>query len=202
MSVSLRGRRDEAVRLAGLAAVTVPLAVGIHVVVELVAAPRESFLVFALRHAYMLPLAIAATIAFAAAAGLTGPDAARRRALARAALLRRGAASGVRDLCAANLGFFIVTQLIEGVPIAAGSLLLGAALAAFASLVAAFVVVALRRSFVAFVVALRLRARAVARPLRRRIVPRSRVASYAFSLFVPNRPPPECARPRFSFAHS
>jgi len=187
-------RRHDLLTVAGLAAGVVPLAAIVHLIAEFAATagPADAF---AARHAYMAPLVLGALVAFGATLGLGRGhrEFVRRSALIRAALGRVGTAAGIRDLFLANLAFFAVTQALEGVPIAAGSVALGLAVAAAGSLVAAFAVFALGRTVaVAAGSSFRRRAPRDAAPIR--TFPRrsraTRRAARAFSLCLPNRPPP------------
>jgi hypothetical protein len=191
---AVAARRHDLRTLGGLAAGVVPIAVLVHLLAELAAVAPGPGDAFVLRHAYLVPLMIGGSIAFARTLGYgcARNEFVRRSALTRAALRRVGAGAGIASLLAANLAFFAATQALEGVPIAAGSITLGLAVAALGSLVAAFVVFALGRTLVvAIVVALR-RAAARALPVLHAapVVRTTRRASHAFSLFVPNRPPP------------
>lgn len=188
-------RRHDLLTLAGLAAGAVPLAAIVHLLAEFAATAPGPGDAFAARHLYLIPLAIAALVAFGATLGVGQGRGAfvRRSALIRARLRRVGNASGVRDLFIANLAFFALTQAVEGVPIAAGSVMIGLAVATVGSLLAAFAVFALGRSLtVAIGAAFRSRSRRVAARIRN--VPRrsraNRNAARAFSLCLPNRPPP------------
>ena len=186
-------RRRNVPTLAGLANGAVPLAIITHLLAELAAtgAPSDAF---AWRHAYMLPLFAGSLVAFIATLGYGRGrrEFVRRSALTRAALRRVGTTAGVRDLFLANLAFFAATQMLEGVPIAAGSVAIGLAAAALGSLVAAFVVFMLGRTLVvAIAVALvRSTARRILVCVAVRVTCATRRASRTFTLFVPNRPPP------------
>jgi hypothetical protein len=180
---------------AGLGAGVVPLAVVIHLIAELAATAGRPDAGFFVRHAYLaLPLA-AAVAAFAATVGLGGThrEFVRRCALARADLERVGTGPGIGALFLAGIAFFGATQVVEGIPIAAGSVVVGLAIAAAGSLLAAAVVFGLGRTFCGAVSA----AAGVRRPTLRRPLPTpavagcpTRCAASAFSLFIPNRPPP------------
>ena len=106
-----------------------------------------------------------------------------------------GGGSASPAFTAANLAFFGITQLLEGVPIASSQTGTGTGLTAAVagSLLAALVIFFWARSLVALalasVVARTRNARPFERP-RRCIVAVSRAAASAFSLFVPNRPRP------------
>jgi hypothetical protein len=182
--------------LAGATAIVVPSAIAVHLVAEALAlGAAAAGPDFVLRHAYLgVPLALALW-SFARTVGLGRPRAemVRRCALVRARLRSAGGGSTLVAFALANFAFFGITQLIEGVPIAAASLGTGVIAAALGSLLSALVVFLWGRSIVATALAAavrrpRLRLRA-ARAVRRIVVP-ARAASAAFSLFVPNRPPP------------
>jgi hypothetical protein len=121
----------------------------------------------------------------------------RRCALVRAQLRRAGGGSTILAFAAANLAFFGLTQVLEGVPIASASIGTGLTAAVIGSLLSALVIYFWGRSLVAGALA-----GAVARPrvpgrlalACRRIVTIPRAAAAAFSLFVPNRPPPCASR--------
>jgi hypothetical protein len=183
--------------LAGAASAVVPFAIGVHLFAEALAlGPGAVFAPdFWLRHAYLLvPLALALW-SFGGTVGLGARHAEtiRRCALVRARLRAAGAASTIVAFTVANLVFFVVTQLLEDVPIASASIGTGVAAAVLGSLVSALVIFFWGRSLVAATLAA-----AVARPRQpgrlvfacRRIVVLVRGASAVFSLFVPNRPPP------------
>jgi hypothetical protein len=125
--------------------------------------------------------------------GRTHAEMVRRCALVRARLRAAGGGSTIVAFSAANLALFAITQVLEGVPIASGAAGTGLIAALAGSLLAALVIFFWARSLVAIALAAvcaRTRdARPFARP-RRRLVAVSRAAAAAFSLFVPNRPPP------------
>jgi hypothetical protein len=117
----------------------------------------------------------------------------RRTALLRAALSGPRRRLDLAGLALGNLAFFGLTQLGEGLPMVSGTLWLGLAAGILGSLLAAFLVYAFGRSMV--IAAIEALAHASRRPSG--AVPRVRQASrapraaaIAFSLFVPNRPPP------------
>ncbi len=186
-------RRRDLPIVAGLAAGVVPLAVAVHLVAEL-AATAGAADGFAWRHAYMVPLVAVALLAFGATLGMGRGrrEFVRRSALTRAALRRVGTRAGVRDLFLANLAFFAATQLLEDVPVAAGSIALALVVAAVGSLVVAFIVGTLGRTLAIAVTAALCRAAARRAPASHAVrhARATRRASSAFSLFVPNRPPP------------
>jgi hypothetical protein len=181
--------------LAGATSAVVPFAIGVHLCAEalaLGAAAREAS--FWLRHVYLLlPLGLALW-SFARTVGLgrRRAEMIRRCALVRARLRDAGGGSTIVGFTVANLAFFGVTQSLEGVPIASGSTVTGLGAALAGALLAALVIFCWTRSLVTLVtiaVARTRNARPFARP-RRRVVAASRAAASAFSLFVPNRPPP------------
>jgi hypothetical protein len=184
--------------LAGATSVVVPFGIGVHLIAEALALGVAAVdPAFWLRHAYLLlPLALSLW-SFAHTVGLGRPHAemVRRCALVRARLRVAGGGSASAAFTAANLAFFGITQLLEGVPIASSQTGIGTGLTAAVagSLLAALVIFFWARSLVAIalasVVARTRNARPFERP-RRRIVAVSRAAASAFSLFVPNRPPP------------
>jgi hypothetical protein len=180
--------------LAGATSVVVPFAIGVHLVAEALALGGAG-LAFWNRHAYLLlPLALALW-SFAQTVGLGRRHAemVRRCALVRAGLRDAGGGSTIAAFTAANLGFFAISQLLEGVPMASGSGVTGLVAAVAGSLLAALVIFFWARPLVglalSIVVARARNLRAFERPLRR-IVAVSRAAASAFTLFVPNRPPP------------
>ncbi len=188
-------RRHDLLTFAGLAAGVVPLAAMVHLIAEFAATAPGPADAFVARHLYMLPLVIGALVAFGTTLGLGRGhrEFVRRSALIRATLGRVGTAAGIRDLFLANLAFFAATQALEGVPIAAGSVAVGLAVAAAGSLIAAFAVFALGRTVaVAAGRSFRRRSPRDAAPIR--TFPRrscaTRRAARAFSLCLPNRPPP------------
>ena len=183
--------------LAGATSVVVPFAIVVHLASEALALGAAALApAFWLRHVYLLvPLAFALW-SFSDTVGLGRPRAEmiRRCALVRARLRIAGGGSRIAAFTVANLVFFGITQALEGVPIAAGPATVAGIIAAVAgSLIAAAVIFFWARSFAVIALgAVRARARnlrTVARPRRRRAAV-SRGASFTFSLFVPNRPPP------------
>ena len=182
--------------LAGATSVVVPFAILVHLVSEALALGLTSVTAyFWLRHAYLLgPLALAVWW-FSRTVGLGAPRAEmiRRCALVRAQLRRAGGGSTILAFTSANLAFFVVTQFLEGVPIAAASIGTGVTAAVIGSLLSALVIYFWGRSIVAIALAVAVaRSRNPGRPAfaRRRVVAIARTAASAFSLFVPNRPPP------------
>jgi hypothetical protein len=182
--------------LAGATSVVVPFAIGVHLVSEALALGASSISPdFWLRHAYLLVPLVLALWSFSKTVGLGVPRAEtiRRCALVRAQLRRAGGGSTIAAFTLANLVFFAVTQVLEGVPIASASLGLGLTAAVIGSLLSALVIYFWGRSIVACALALavpRERNRAHFAFTRRCAVAVPRAAASAFSLFVPNRPPP------------
>jgi len=182
---------------AGLAAAVVPFAILVHLGTEATCtAGRLDVPAFVVRHLYLAVVALASAIWFARTVGIGTPVAERRRrcALVRAHLPRAGASYSFCSLALANVSFFALSQLIEGVPIASGDACLGLAGAVAGSLLAAVFVVVFGRSIaIAALVAVARVVRDVSTPPRRGMslhwsAPRR--AATIFSLFVPNRPPP------------
>jgi hypothetical protein len=182
--------------LAGATSVVVPFAIVVHLVSEALALGAGSITPgFWLRHGYLLaPLALALwSFSRTVALGAPRKEMIRRCALVRAELRHAGGGSTILAFTAANLAFFGVTQLLEGVPIAAASIGTGVTVAVLGSLLSALVIYFWGRSIVAIALAAAVtRPRNPGRPAlaRRRIVTVPRAAAAAFSLFVPNRPPP------------
>jgi hypothetical protein len=150
---------------------------------------------FWLRHAYLLLPLLLAAWSFGSTVGLgcSRPEMIRRCALVRAQLRAVGGAHQIAAFAGANLALFGLSQAIEGAPIAAGSLGLGLAAALIGALLSSIIVFTWARTLaVALLVAVgRQRRGALASATRRILSPAiSRAASAAFSLFVPNRPPP------------
>lgn len=182
--------------LSGLACAVVPFAVADHLAAEALAlgsaAEAPSFV---LRHLYLLLPLLAAAWAFARTIGLgTGRlEMIRRCALARAHLRGCGGVVNVVAFVFANLGFFAVTQLLEGDPIASGSLPAGIGCAIFGALLSSLVVFAFGRSLARAALTL-VERMPLDRPphagLRPRVLIPTRSASATFTLFAPNRPPP------------
>jgi len=107
--------------LAGATSVVVPFAIAVHLVAEALALGAGAIDPdFWLRHAYLVvPLALALW-SFSKTVGLGVPrsEMIRRCALVRAQLRRAGGGSTILAFAAANLAFFGLTQVLEGVPIA------------------------------------------------------------------------------------
>jgi hypothetical protein len=184
--------------LAGLSSAVVSCAIVVHLVAEAAAVGTAGFgFEFVVRHWYFAALLVAAASWFGSAVGIGQPGSECRR---RCALLRADLA-GLRHsrslvlFSTAELAFFGITQIVEGVPIASGALVLGLAVALLGSLLSAFFALFFGRSLVVAgldsVIGTAPLRPAVA-PLARRagtIAP-ARHATSAFTLFVPNRPPP------------
>jgi hypothetical protein len=183
--------------LAGATSVVVPFAIAVHLGSEALALGGAALApAFWLRHVYLLvPLALALwSFSDTVGLGRSRAEMIRRCALVRARLRVAGGGSSVVAFTLANLVFFGVTQALEGVPIAAGPATAAGIIAAVAgSFIAAIVIFFWARSFAVIalgaVCARARNVRRVARPRRRRAAV-SRGASFTFSLFVPNRPPP------------
>jgi hypothetical protein len=188
--------------VAGLASAVVPFAVAVHLIAEGAALGREGFgFGFVVRHAYFAGLLLVAAWWFCATVGIGRPAAERRRrcAMLRADLLDVGGVRGLLTLAGAQIAFFGVTQAVEGVPIASGAVVLALGVALAGSLLCAALVFLFARSIVVAgldsvigVAPLRPAARALARRERTIAIPRR--ATSAFSLFIPNRPPPILSR--------
>ena len=182
--------------LAGAASAVVPCAIGVHLVSEALALGAAAFSpVFWLRHVYLLvPLVLAAwSFAHTVGLGRTRSEMIRRCALVRAGMRAAGGGSTIVAFTAANLAFFAITQVLEGVPIASASIGVGLMAAVIGSLISALIVFFWGRSIVAIALAA---VRAIVRCAQALAVPRyvalpaPRSAGAAFSLFIPNRPPP------------
>jgi hypothetical protein len=183
---------------AGLAAAIVPCAIIVHLVAEAAATGRDGLdFAFVVRHGYFGVLFLASAFWFGSTVGLGRPASERRR---RCALLRADLGTAPRPqsltmLVGANLGFFALTQAFEGVPVASGSFALGLGVALCGSMLSALLVFLFGRSIVAAALdsvigtsPIRCAADRVAR--RVRVVAAPRDAASAYSLFIPNRPPP------------
>ncbi|HTJ28168.1 MAG TPA: hypothetical protein VMA36_18565 [Candidatus Limnocylindria bacterium] len=182
--------------LVGFAAAVVPSAIVVHLVAEALslgfARVDEAFV---LRHLYLGVLLGASLWAFGATVGIgRGVAEMRRRgALVRAELDPRRPRS-LALLLAAYLAFFALTQVGEGVPLLSGDVALGLAAGFAGSLLAALLVFAFGRAFVATAIEALCWALSLSVPALppyalagERI---ARTAASVFSLFVPNRPPP------------
>jgi hypothetical protein len=186
----------------GLAAAIVPFGIVVHLIAEAVATERDGIGIgFILRHAYFAGLFALAALCFAGTLGIGCSSAERRRrcALVRADLFAAPGLQRLMFLVVANLGFFALTQAVEGNPIASGAVLLGLAIAAVGSLLSALAVFAFADAVIAggldavIGVAPPRGHSAVTRQRARRAAP-TRRATLVYSLFVPNRPPPFAVR--------
>jgi len=183
---------------AGLAAAIVPCAILVHLIAEAAAVGHAGLgAPFVARHGYFGLLFIAAAIWFGATVGLHRPKNERRRrcALLRADLRGTRGKFGIATLVGANLGFFAVTQAVEGIPIAAGALGLSLVVALAGSLATAFVAFFFGRAIAAAamdsVIGRAPRWRCLQIVARRaQVVAAPRHATSAYSLLRPNRPPP------------
>jgi len=185
--------------VAGLASAVVPFAVAVHLIAEGAALGGEGFGIgFVVRHAYFAGILAAAAWWFAATIGIGRPAAERRR---RCAILRAdlagvsGGACGFFTLAGAQLAFFAATQAVEGVPIVTGAVALGLGVALAGSLLCAASIFAFGRSVIVAGLGVAigvapLRPAATALGRRDRTIAPTRRAAAAFTLFVPNRPPP------------
>jgi hypothetical protein len=183
--------------LAGLAAAIVPGAIVVHLVAEALALGSAAVSpAFFARHLYLGVLLAGAGWWFCSTLGLGSGrfEFARRCALARARLRNVQTGYQVPTLFAASAAFFVLTQLCEGAPIAAGSLVLGVVAGVLGSLLSAVVVFYFGRPVVAAALATVSHtprvtgARVLSVHHATATVPRR--AQSVFSLFVPNRPPP------------
>jgi hypothetical protein len=191
--------------LAGLAAAVVPFAILVHLVAEAVSLGRDALgAAFLIRHIYLGVVLFATSIWFGRTVGVGCSAAERRRrcTLIRAQLRDSAAGASVASLALANITFFGLSQLVEGVPIASGDWFIGLGAALLGSLVSALVVFLFGRSLIiaaleAIGVLLR-QSTTRTKPTAVRFWVAPRRASSAFSLFVPNRPPPTRV-PRLTF---
>lgn len=198
---TLPARLEPLLTHASLACAVVPFAIAVHMLSEGVAidAARE-LPAFFLRHAYLL-MPLAGSIWFFAwslGLGRGRAEIVRRYALMRRRLRDCRTTANVAFFIGANLTFFAVTQGLEGVPITAGSLPIACVCAVLGALLSAlvfFVWGATLGNAVLAGVFQSLRPRPP-RPLaRHHFIVATRRASAVFSLFSPNRPPPQ---PSFS----
>ena len=181
---------------AGLAAAIVPCTIAVHLGAEAAAVWRGGLdAAFVFRHLYLALALVASLYAFAAAAGLDRAGAERRRrcALIRAQF-RAGGWFGLRALLVLNLGTFALTQVLEGVPIAAGALALSLLVAVAGSLAAALVIMSFGRALaVAALDAVigEARRHAQPRPIGHAVaVGAARRVAVRCRLVPPSRPPP------------
>ncbi len=182
--------------LAGLAAAVIPASILVHLAAEALSLGRAALgFDFLVRHVYLGALLVTGLWGFSRTVGLGrgSTEVRRRTALLRAALTGPQGRLDLAVLALGNLAFFGLTQLGEGLPILSGTVWVGLAAGILGSLLAAVLVYAFARSMVvatieALVHASR-RPPAAVRAPRRAFAP-ARAAAVAFSLFVPNRPPP------------
>ena len=191
--------------VAGLAAAVVPFAILVHLVAEALSLGRDALsAAFVIRHLYLCVVLLGTSLWFGRTVGVGCNEAERRR---RCALIRaqlRGAAAGwnFASIALAHIAFFGSSQLVEGVPVASGHWCIGLGAALLGSLVFALFVLLFGRSLIiaaleAIEILLRQStARTKPNPVGFLVI--SRRASSAFSLFVPNRPPPTRV-PRLTF---
>ncbi len=184
----------------GLAAAVIPFAIVIHLAAEFAALGGDRIdASFILRHGYFGLLFVASVAWFSATVGLGRSPRERRRrcALVEADLRATPPLRRLLMLVGANLIFFASTQLVEGVPIASGAVGLALAVALFGSTLAALAVFSFGRTLLTATLECVL-ATSPARPAAAcaRIAPLvvPRTATSAYSLFVPNRPPPNASR--------
>lgn len=189
-------RLETLLAYAGLASAVVPFAIAVHLIAEGIAIGAAAELPpFLLRHLYLAAPLAGSLWFFGATVGLGSQRAeiVRRCALLRHRLRASRSIANAAFFVAANLAFFGVTQALEGDPIAAGSLPLALIAAACGAILSAIIFftwgTALGRAVLRAVV---WQIRPHNRPLRiQHAVVGTRRASMAFSLFIPNRPPPE-----------
>jgi hypothetical protein len=189
--------------VAGLASVVVPFALGVHLIAEWAAIGGDGFgFDFLVRHLYLAPLLPAAAWWFCATVGIGRRMAERRRrcAILRADLGDVSGPGGLLTLAGAQLAFFGVTQALEGVPIASGSVALGLGIALAGSLLCAALVFFLGRSIIvagleSVIGSAPLRPATNTLARRDGTIAAPRHATSAFTLFVPNRPPPAVSHP-------
>jgi hypothetical protein len=188
--------------LGGLAVAIVPCAIIVHLAAEAAASGREGLTAgFIARHAYFIALFALTAAWFAATVGLGHPLRERRR---RCALVRADLDGGWRPqrfllLVGANLGFFVLTQAAEGLPILSGAVAFGLAVALAGSLLSALLVFLFGGTVIA--AALEgvigrspFRRAPLNGPAYRNAIAPPRHATDPYTLFVPNRPPPIASR--------
>jgi hypothetical protein len=199
MSRHERATRIDRVRtVAGLAAAVVPFAILVHLIAEAASlGSAAGGVAFIVRHIYLGVVLVATATWFGGTVGVGRSVAERRRRCALIGAQLRGGPAGasVASLAAANIAFFGLSQLVEGVPIASGDWCFGLVAAAIGALVSALFVFVFGRSIIiAALIAAGIFLRECAPQSIRKspaplwIAPRSACAS--FSLFIPNRPPP------------
>ena len=188
------------------ASLVVPSAILVHLSADAAALGRGALTIhFLVRHIYLGVLLLATIGTFAAQTGFGHSPRERRRrcALLNAEIHSVLGQSGILVLLATNVGFFALTQAVEGVPIALGSFALGALVGAIGSIAAALLVFFFGRSLIGAaleaIVGDVLHVAVVVRSSRSALVAIPRAAAVAYSLFVPNRPPPALSlRPLFT----
>ena len=183
---------------AGLAAAIVPCALIVHLVAEAAALGSAGLgAAFVLRHAYFGILIVAAAGWFGVTIGIGCSRSERRRrcSLLGADLRGRHGRHGIVTLIGANLGLFALTQLVEGVPIAAGAAIPSLAIALAGSVGAALLVFYFGQTIALATLASvigstprRAAQRTFSFRARAIVVPRRATAIY--TLNRPNRPPP------------
>lgn len=183
--------------VAGLASAVVPFAVAVHLIAEAAAVGPDGLgFDFVARHLYFVALLSAAAWWFGAIVGVGQPAAERRRrnAILRADLSGKHGLGRLAVLTGSQLAFFALTQAVEGVPIVSGAVALGLGVVLAGSLLCAALVFFFGRSIIVAgldsVIGTAPRPASTALACRRRAVPAPRHAASAFTLFVPNRPPP------------
>lgn len=194
-------RLEALLAYAGLASAVVPFAIAVHLVAEGIAIGAIAALPpFLLRHLYLvIPLAGSLWV-FGATVGLgsTRTEVVRRCALLRHRLRSSCSIANVGFFVATNLAFFALTQALEGDPIVAGSLPLAVIAAVCGAIFSAIIFFIWGTALGhAVLTAVLWAMRPQNRPLQKAhtLAGATRRASVVFSLFMPNRPPPE---PSFS----
>ena len=182
---------------AGLAAAVVPFAVLVHLIAEALSLGVNALgPAFVLRHLYLavLFLATAAWSGRTLGIGFAAAERRRRCAIIGAQLRNGKHCTSAASLVLANMAFFCLSQIAEGVPIASGDWCLGLIAALIGSALCAMFVSLFGRSLViaALVAVTVSRIRHSAQTIRTsdNLAAAPRCASTAFSLFIPNRPPP------------
>jgi hypothetical protein len=186
----------------GLAAAIVPCAMIVHLVAEAAANASDGLsLGFVVRHAYFVVLFALAAFWFGSTVGLGRSASERRRrcALVRADLDTRRHPQHLFVLAAANVAFFMLTQAVEGMPILGGAFALGLGVALAGSLLSAVLIFLFGGSLVGAVLdsvigTAPLRDAAVSAAPKVDRVATPRHATFTYSLFMPNRPPPITSR--------
>jgi hypothetical protein len=198
MTFAFGGSLRRATLLVGFAAAVVPSAIVVHLAAEAYSLGFASLdASFVLRHLYLGVLLAVSVWAFARTIGVGRGRAEMRRlgALLRAELFDPRRGRSLAPLLGAYVAFFALTQLGEGVPLLSGNLGLGLAAGFIGSLLATVLVFAFGRTLVATAIEVLCWSTSLAAPaLAPCALAGDRVARSAariFSLFVPNRPPPE-----------